>query len=208
MRLRLACLACTLACPIAPCQVQEVLTGTMFSGCGDGIRHAMVGCQLWPSMLHSPAWATLRVKGRAQVELVGRVQRQEQDALWYTCINHVRVLGKPLYNFVPALPAPGSPDPGQAAQPGSLLLRMVRQDPMVAAGGLMQLSEGGTLEKRLQLEAQYEAQGAQPGALAPCVLHASAVPRPQCASPPAKGAVCCALPASASVGKGTPQDCW
>jgi hypothetical protein len=107
-------------------------------------------------------------KGRAQVELVGRVQRQEQDALWYTCINHVRVLGKPLYNFVPALPAP--PGPGgpagplgqaAAAQPGGgLVLRMVRQDPMVAAGGLMQLSEGGTLEKRLQLEAQFEAQGA------------------------------------------------
>lgn len=23
--------------------------------------------------------------------------------MWYTCINHVRVVGKPLYNFVPAL---------------------------------------------------------------------------------------------------------
>ena len=40
--------------------------------------------------------------------------------MWYTCINHVRVVGKPLYNFVPALGcqpcgAEGAPSTGAAA---------------------------------------------------------------------------------------------
>ena len=32
------------------------------------------------------------------------------------------------------------------------MLRMVREDPLVAAGGLMKVSEGGLLEERLRLE--------------------------------------------------------
>jgi uncharacterized protein Usg len=36
------------------------------------------------------------------------MQRQEQDDAWYTCINHVRVLGKPLCGFVPYCPSPGA----------------------------------------------------------------------------------------------------
>ena len=51
----------------------------------------------------------------------------------------------------PALPEGG----GGGCPAGQLLLRVVRQDPMVAAGGLMKLSEGGTLEERLSLEAQH-----------------------------------------------------
>ena len=40
-----------------------------------------------------------------QVEFLGRVQKQEQDDAWYTCINYISVRGKPLYGFVPAEPA-------------------------------------------------------------------------------------------------------
>jgi hypothetical protein len=40
-----------------------------------------------------------------QVELLGRVQKQQQDDAWYTCINYVSVCGKPLYGFTPALPS-------------------------------------------------------------------------------------------------------
>lgn len=44
----------------------------------------------------------------AQVEFLGRVQKQEQDDAWYTCINYISVCGKPLYGFVPA--ERGAPD--------------------------------------------------------------------------------------------------
>ena len=36
-----------------------------------------------------------------QVNLHGRTQRQREDDLWYTCIAHVRVIGTPIYNYVP-----------------------------------------------------------------------------------------------------------
>ena len=39
---------------------------------------------------------------RPQIELLGRVQKQQQDDAWYTCINYVSVCGKPLYGFTPA----------------------------------------------------------------------------------------------------------
>lgn len=81
---------------------------------------------------------------------------------WYTCINHVRVVGKPLYNFRPALPpqqhaescsssAPKGKEMG-GAEGGPLVLEAVRTDPMVAQGGLMAMSEGGLLLKRLAAE--------------------------------------------------------
>ena len=34
-----------------------------------------------------------------QIELLGKVQRQEPDHLLYTCLAYVRALGVPLYNF-------------------------------------------------------------------------------------------------------------
>lgn len=86
-----------------------------------------------------------------QVELLGRTQRQEQDMAWYTCINHVKVVGKPLHNFVPA---PELQQRRQMAGGGPpLVLAAVREDPMVARGGLMALSEGGLLNERLAIEA-------------------------------------------------------
>lgn len=36
-----------------------------------------------------------------QVNLHGRTQRQQEDDLWYTCIAHIRVVGIPIYNYVP-----------------------------------------------------------------------------------------------------------
>lgn len=45
-------------------------------------------------------WGDLPVL--VQVEFLGRVQKQEQDDAWYTCINYINVCGKPLYGFVPA----------------------------------------------------------------------------------------------------------
>ena len=102
-----------------------------------------------------------------QIELLGRTQRQEQDNAWYTCINHVRVLGKPLHNFVPA--SPQTQDPAEASSSSApkrcpqqgvkiegvpLVLEARREDPMVARGGLMALSEGGLLLQRLATEAQ------------------------------------------------------
>lgn len=36
-----------------------------------------------------------------QVNLHGRTQRQREDDLWYTCIAHIRVVGTPIYNYVP-----------------------------------------------------------------------------------------------------------
>ncbi|KAL4188198.1 hypothetical protein AMTRI_Chr09g22710 [Amborella trichopoda] len=38
----------------------------------------------------------LCIGGMLQIELLGRVQRQEMDALYYVCVCHVRVVGKPL----------------------------------------------------------------------------------------------------------------
>ena len=42
-----------------------------------------------------------------QIEFLGRMQKQEQDDAWYTCINYVSVSGKPLYGFVPT-PGPAT----------------------------------------------------------------------------------------------------
>jgi hypothetical protein len=85
---------------------------------------------------------------------------------WYTCINHVRVVGKPLHNFRPALPpqqhaescsssAPKGKEMG-GAEGEPLVLEAVRGDPMLAQGGLMAMSEGGLLLKRLAAEAGGE----------------------------------------------------
>ncbi|KAG2711210.1 hypothetical protein I3760_04G066900 [Carya illinoinensis] len=38
----------------------------------------------------------LGIGGILQVELLGRVQRQEMDELYYICVSHVQVLGRPL----------------------------------------------------------------------------------------------------------------
>lgn len=109
------------------------------------------------SSYHSLASSRLseRLRLCAQIELLGRVQRQEQDMAWYTCINHVQVLGKPLYNFRPVPPgnpeglsgshrqgATGGTDNGPQDSRPQLVLEAVREDPMVARGGLMALSEG------------------------------------------------------------------
>ncbi|BDA45328.1 F-box protein At4g00755 [Coccomyxa sp. Obi] len=107
----------------------------------------------------------LCVGGLIKVELLGRTQRQEQDMAWYTCINHVKVLGKPLHNFIPAnvlqqQQAGGRSRARTAAAPATvaetvppLVVAMVREDPMLARGGLMALSEGGLLSQRLAIEA-------------------------------------------------------
>ncbi|GAB4815952.1 hypothetical protein N2152v2_002998 [Parachlorella kessleri] len=42
---------------------------------------------------------TLCVGGLLQIELLGKVQRQEPDHLLYACLAYVRALGVPLYNF-------------------------------------------------------------------------------------------------------------
>ncbi|XP_052192910.1 F-box protein At4g00755 isoform X2 [Diospyros lotus] len=39
----------------------------------------------------------LCVGGFLMIELLGRVQRQEMDSLFYICVSHVKVLGRPLY---------------------------------------------------------------------------------------------------------------
>lgn len=83
------------------------------------------------------------------MELLGRTQRQEQDMAWYTCINHVKVLGKPLHNFIPA---PALQQRQAAGGGPPLVLATVREDPMLARGGLMALSEGGLLSQRLAIE--------------------------------------------------------
>ena len=63
---------------------------------------------------------------RVQVEFLGRVQKQEQDDAWYTCINYISVSGKPLYGFVAAQPDQelSGRAPHQGKPPG-LLLRKV-----------------------------------------------------------------------------------
>ncbi|GMY07088.1 F-box protein At4g00755-like [Fagus crenata] len=40
--------------------------------------------------------AVLCIGGILQVELLGRVQRQEMDELYYICVSHVQVVGRPL----------------------------------------------------------------------------------------------------------------
>ena len=37
-----------------------------------------------------------------QVELIGRVQRQREDNRYYTCICYVKVVGTPVYGFLPS----------------------------------------------------------------------------------------------------------
>ncbi|KAL2460731.1 F-box protein [Abeliophyllum distichum] len=49
---------------------------------------------LQPFKLPEPVLCT---GGYLQIELLGRVQRQETDGLFYICVCHVRVLGRPLY---------------------------------------------------------------------------------------------------------------
>lgn len=93
---------------------------------------------------------------------------------WYTCINHVQVLGKPLYNFRPVPPgnpeglsgshrqgATGGTDNGPQDSRPQLVLEAVREDPMVARGGLMALSEGGMLLQRLEAAATTGARSMQ-----------------------------------------------
>ena len=36
------------------------------------------------------------------MELIGRVQRQQEDDRYYTCMLYVKVLGTPVYGFLPA----------------------------------------------------------------------------------------------------------
>lgn len=36
-----------------------------------------------------------------QVELIGRVQKQEVDQQYYTCVCYVKVVGSPVYGFLP-----------------------------------------------------------------------------------------------------------
>lgn len=50
--------------------------------------------RLQPFKLPEPV---LCMGGYLQIELLGRVQRQEMDGLFYICVCHVRVLGRPLY---------------------------------------------------------------------------------------------------------------
>ncbi|CAA3000513.1 F-box At4g00755-like isoform X5 [Olea europaea subsp. europaea] len=50
--------------------------------------------RLQPFKLPEPV---LCMGGYLQIELLGRVQRQEMDGLFYICVDHVRVLGRPLY---------------------------------------------------------------------------------------------------------------
>ncbi|MBA0802254.1 hypothetical protein Gohar_012570 [Gossypium harknessii] len=38
----------------------------------------------------------LCIGGILQIELLGRVQRQEMDSLYYICVSHVQVVGRPL----------------------------------------------------------------------------------------------------------------
>lgn len=42
------------------------------------------------------------VKLPLQVELIGRVQRQREDNRYYTCICYVKVVGTPVYGFLPS----------------------------------------------------------------------------------------------------------
>ncbi|KAL0425945.1 UNVERIFIED_CONTAM: F-box protein [Sesamum radiatum] len=50
--------------------------------------------RLQPFELPKPV---LCVGGYLQIELLGRVQRQEMDGLFYICVCYVRVLGRPLF---------------------------------------------------------------------------------------------------------------
>ncbi|KAL3162180.1 hypothetical protein ABBQ32_009887 [Trebouxia sp. C0010 RCD-2024] len=49
---------------------------------------------------------TLCAGGFVRVELIGRVQRQQQDNRYYTCILYVKVRGTPVHGFLPKAPTP------------------------------------------------------------------------------------------------------
>lgn len=61
-----------------------------------------------------------------QVEFLGRMQKQEQDDAWYTCINYISVCGMPVYGFIPAQLHLDWPDISASLdKPRGLLLRKV-----------------------------------------------------------------------------------
>ncbi|KAA6422551.1 MAG: hypothetical protein FRX49_07412 [Trebouxia sp. A1-2] len=82
----------------------------------------------------------LCIGGFVRVELIGRVQRQREDNRYYTCICYVKIVGTPVYGF---LPSPTQPSRSLDVQP--LVLRAVLQDPLLVAGGLRRVSEMGRL---------------------------------------------------------------
>ncbi|DBB00465.1 TPA: hypothetical protein ACH3X3_002177 [Trebouxia sp. C0006] len=49
---------------------------------------------------------TLCIGGFVRVELIGRVQRQQEDNRYYTCIRYVKVVGTPVYGFLPSTSQP------------------------------------------------------------------------------------------------------
>ena len=93
-----------------------------------------------------------------QVELQGRVQKQEQDNAWYTCINYIGVSGKPLYGFVPCRQAEDRP-------PAGLCLRQVPSDSPLSGRAHLQVS------CKLCLHGQAAAHGCHADALQHCHPH-------------------------------------
>ena len=47
------------------------------------------------------------------MELIGRVQRQQEDDCYYTCVLYVKVSGSPVYGFLPAGTQQGPTSPPQ-----------------------------------------------------------------------------------------------
>ncbi|KAL6977662.1 hypothetical protein U1Q18_026453 [Sarracenia purpurea var. burkii] len=76
------------------------------------------------------------IGGILQIELLGRVQRQELDGLYYICVSHVQVVGRPLsepfdveildplgkcrMKYCPRTERGSSPTKGEASEPSSL----------------------------------------------------------------------------------------
>ncbi|DBA78439.1 TPA: hypothetical protein ACH3X2_007930 [Trebouxia sp. C0005] len=56
----------------------------------------------------------LCIGGFVRVELIGRVQRQREDNRYYTCICYVKIVGTPVYGF---LPSPTQPSRSLDVQP-------------------------------------------------------------------------------------------
>lgn len=67
-----------------------------------------------------------------QVELIGHVQRQQMDNRYYTCMLYVKILGTPVYGFLP-----GSTQQGPASQPEPHLSPVAsRESSQTQFGGL------------------------------------------------------------------------
>lgn len=110
-----------------------------------------------------PIPPTLCVGGYVRVELLGKQQRQSVDDAYYTCICYVRVVGSPVYNFMLRPLGPFSqqqqqPQQQQEQAAGRQQLQQQQQetgtqrllaylspDPLLEAGGLVAVSEGGRL---------------------------------------------------------------